>query len=58
MEIRIDAYERAIIMSKIASMQSHPFFNNLVARQALSVPIDTAAKHEENLPNASQGRMK
>ena len=39
-------------------MQPRPFFNNLAARQALSVTIDTAAKHEENLPNASQGRMK
>jgi hypothetical protein len=57
-EIQIVEEERAIIMSKIAPMQPQPFFSNLEIRQSAPVSIDTPAKGEENLPNASQGRMK
>jgi hypothetical protein len=57
-EIRIDADERAIIMTKIAPLQPRPFYSTLGTRQTASVLIDTPPKGEENLPNASQGRMK
>jgi hypothetical protein len=57
-EIRIDADERAIIMSKSEPVQSRPFFSTLGTRQTAPVPIDTPPKHEENLPNASHWRMK